>query len=197
MNALAWMLVLLGAAAPAQPGDTAAPPALPALPALPERASDKQLSAMITVADEAAYRAFEQQWYSLPSEQAPHLHTTAVAHRGQPLRVAITYAGCAGDARTPPRCTATLDLHVIAPDGRDDMPGKALSLGGDQPVAPRLVQLSPATLGITFEAGDKAGLYEVRARIHDPLQNATVVVGEQIQLSDRPLHRRRRHDDRR
>lgn len=148
------------------------------------------LHAMISTAKLDDFKRFREEWYGTPVGHAPHLATTDRVHRGEPFVVAVAYGGCApkdasetdiAAGKVP--CAARLDLRMTDPAGKTSLSGNDLSLADQQPAAPAgIVQLSPVTLQITFDATDADGPYRIEATVDDPDNNRVLRIATTVEL---------------
>lgn len=148
------------------------------------------LHAMITTATLDDFKRFQEEWYGTAVEHAPHLATTDQVHRGEPFVVVLAYGGCApkdaGEAdiaagKVP--CAARVDLRMTDPAGKTALPVNDMSLADQQPAAPAgIVQLSPVTLQITFDATDADGPYRIEATVDDPDNDRVLRIATTVEL---------------
>lgn len=152
------------------------------------------LHAMIATAKLEDFERFREEWYATAVEHAPHLVTTDRVHRGEPFVVVLAYGGCASrdasDAEVAAGkapCTARLDLRMTDPAGKTSLPGNDLSLADRQPAAPAgIVQLSPVTLQIAFDATDADGPYRIEATVDDPDNDRMLRIATTVELLPDP-----------
>ena len=78
---------------------------------------------------------------------------------------------------------ARVDLRMTDPAGKTSLPGTDLSLADRQPAAPAgIVQLSPVTLQITFDATDADGPYRIEATVDDPDNDRVLRIATTVEL---------------
>ncbi|WP_254458790.1 hypothetical protein [Xanthomonas sacchari] len=180
-RALAVLALALPACAAAQWHD----PQGQAWPDSAERGHDKAFAAALQIADDADFAAFAQEWGQTEPAHAPTLRTIARARRGQILRVALLYSGCAPSPNNGGACDAQMSLRVLGPDGGTTLqdPMRPLGMGGP-PAAAGLLELAPLSVQLRFEDSDPLGTYTVQVTVNDPSQDAWVRLRTQVELVD-------------
>jgi len=175
--ALAW--AFLPGAAAAQWRDRQGAP----LPDSAARAHDKDFAAAVQIADDAEFARFAREWAQTAAGHAPQLRTATQVRRGQAVRVAILYSGCAPSPNNGGACDAQIRLRLLAPDGSETLQEPMRPLGtGAAPAAAGLLELAPLSVQLRFDDSDALGLYRVQATVNDPSQDAWVRLQTEIAL---------------
>lgn len=142
-------------------------------------ASAGELSAMLAItADEAG---FLQEWRSTPEDQAPTLHTTDQARRGDTLTVLLFFSGCGGVSGV---CGAQVEYRVLNPDGSLYAEIPSRPVWGGPPLRPRNVYLSPGMLRIRIEPQDALGDYQVVAQFRDLATGQVLSLHRRFRVSE-------------
>jgi len=163
--AAALLLALGLAAAPARAAPDTKPLAAPPPPAAPRlaegegRAGDLHIIQLWT-ADSDAFLA---EW-ARPTP--PKLVTGNRTTRNRPLSQFIIFGGCRADAAG--HCHLTARITITDPDGAPYGDPMAFAIWDDQPAPPpkRLI-LSPNSIGLVIEDGEKLGTYRVHLAVTD------------------------------
>ncbi|MBO9827729.1 hypothetical protein J7373_05630 [Xanthomonas sp. A2111] len=154
-----------------------------ALPDSAERGHDKAFAAALQIADDADFATFAQEWGQTEAAHAPNLRTIARVRRGQLVRVALLYSGCAPSPNNGGACDAQMSLRMLGPDGSTTLQDPMRPLGtGGPPAAAGLLELAPLSVQLRFEDSDPLGTYTVQVTVNDPSQDAWVRLQTQVEL---------------
>lgn len=174
---LAW--AFLPGAAAAQWHDRQGTP----LPDSADRGHDKGFGASVQIADDAEFVRFAQEWVQTGPGHAPQLRTVTSVRRGQAVRVALLYAGCAPSPNNGGACDAQVSLRLLAPDGSQTLQEPMRPLGtGAAAATTGLLQLAPLSVQLRFDDSDPLGVYRLQATVNDPSQDAWVRLQTDIAL---------------
>lgn len=188
LTASAWALGLFSAAR-ADVTPPVAPVAAPVL--VPNSAATTQydpnkgfpdhngpLSAMLVVIPKAELSEFNK-----PNGSSRHLDRVARAQPGAELALKLVFVGIQTDKNA--MADLTYDLQVTGPDGKiyADSDYRAIqALKGKVANPAGLFDNRPQTVLMTFEPGDKPGIYQIKATLHDNVGVRDVPLQTSIEL---------------
>lgn len=158
--ALALLPVTPAFAAPGTPMLDPAPAPAPRAPVAGEgRAGDLQILQLWTRNPDA----FLREW---AKPTPPTLETASRTARNQAIQQFIIFSTCKPD--TAGNCRLTARVEIVGPDGAPYGEPMAFTVWDNQPAPPpqRLI-LSPNSIGLIVEDGEKLGTYQIRLAVTD------------------------------
>jgi hypothetical protein len=152
--------------------------ATPPDPVLTERARAGSLLVLQLWADDQ--ERFLEQW-NQPTP--PNLTNTTSTRRNDPVTMFIIFAGCTPNAEG--NCRLTGNVEFTDPDGLPYGTGHEFVVS-DGPAGPKpeLLVLSPASIGLVIEDGEKLGKYRVRLSVTDQVAGVTAVTEEVLAVTE-------------
>lgn len=162
---LASLALCLAAAAPVRAAPEAPPFAAPPAAAAPRllegegRAGDLHIVQLWTADSDAFLAAWAQ-------PTPPNLATSNRTTRNRPLSQFIIFDSCRADAAG--HCRLTARITITDPDGAPYGDPMAFTIWDSKPAPPpkRLI-LSPHSIGLVIEDGEKLGTYRVHLAVTD------------------------------
>lgn len=147
-------------------------------PTLTERARAGNLQVVQFWADDA--QTFLAEW-ARPTP--PRLTVTTATLRNDPITMFIVFAGCTPDPQG--NCRLTGKTEMTDPDGLPYGTGHEFPVS-QSPAAtdPTLLVLSPSSLQVTIEDGEKLGTYRMRLSVTDEVAGVTAVTVEELTVSE-------------
>jgi hypothetical protein len=110
------------------------------------------------------------------------LHGTTRIGRNHPIDTFITFRGCRADPAG--RCDVTATFELRDPSGKI-VPIPTVDIWAHQPQPPPgVIQLSRASMAMTFNGSDALGIYIVRAAITDHVAGVTLHTQQEITVSN-------------
>lgn len=168
---LALAAALVAAPALAQ-GDAAAAPG-------PQARAGELLLLQLWADDD---QQFLKEW-SQPTP--PRLSTSTSTVRNDPITMFIVFGGCKADSAG--NCRLTGKVEFTDPDGLPYGPGHEFRAWETRaPANSKLLMLSPASIGMIIEDGEKLGEYRVRLSVTDEVAGVTAVTEEELTVSEAP-----------
>lgn len=160
-------------AAPLSAQDDAA-----ATPARQARAGDLMLIQLWADDD----KQFLEEW---GQPTPPRLSTTTSTVRNDPITMFIVFGGCKADAAG--NCRVSGRVEFTDPDGLPYGPGHEIRVWETAaPANSRSLMLSPSSIGMIVEDGEKLGEYRVRLSVTDEVAGVTAVTEEELTVSEAP-----------
>jgi hypothetical protein len=129
------------------------------------------------------YDQFIQEW-RIPDSPThrPAILVARTATRGTTVSAVVLFSNCQPSPNG--NCSAEADFKVTKPDGTSYGEFKANELWKNAAPPVDVLILSPAVLGIHFEANDPLGEYTIETTVKDKVANRELVLRRQIKLLD-------------
>ena len=147
---------------------------------LTEQARAGDLLLLQLWADDEA--TFLEEW-SQPTP--PRLTTTTATRRNDAIMMFIIFAGCTPNSAG--NCSLIGKVDITDPDGLPYGTGTGSEFTVSESAAapdPQLLVLSPASVGLIIEDGEKLGKYRVRLSVTDRVAGVTAVTEEELTVTE-------------
>ncbi|MBD3730529.1 MAG: hypothetical protein IE933_12570 [Sphingomonadales bacterium] len=124
-------------------------------------------------------KRFHKEW---EQPTPPNLTTTTSAQRNEPIYLMILFAGCKVDDSG--NCKLSGRVTITDPDGLPYGDPVQLPEWSSPRPNPQAIYLSPDSMGLTIEAGEKLGTYRISVQVTDENAGISATTYQTITVSE-------------